>query len=169
MTALDDLPDLAQCCASLTTCLHSPVPLVTGRLASVSLEFRVLGPLEVRHKGELVRVGGARQRAVLSALLLRANETVSVSYLTEAVWSSPPASPGSNLRTYVAALRRQLPDGFARLITTDGGYSLAVGASELDLNLFKTLSDGADRAVADGQLCRAAERYGQALEPMALL
>ncbi|SMC49063.1 AfsR/SARP family transcriptional regulator [Lentzea albidocapillata] len=125
------------------------------------MEFRILGPLEVRDRGAAVALGGSRQRAVLAALLLRANQTASVGYLAEAVWETPPATPASNLRTYVAGLRQRL--GTARLSTRPGGYALAVQAGELDLLEFDRLSTIGDQALRNGAFTAAAESYDQAL------
>ncbi len=36
------------------------------------MEFRILGPLEVRHEGRPVLLAGARQRGLLAILLLHA-------------------------------------------------------------------------------------------------
>ena len=63
------------------------------------VEFRLLGPLEVRHGGAVLALGGPRQRAVLAVLVLRANEVVTVRTLVEAVWESAPASADTNIRT----------------------------------------------------------------------
>ena len=41
------------------------------------MEFRILGPLEVVDQGRTLPLGGARQRALLALLLMRANEVVS--------------------------------------------------------------------------------------------
>jgi DNA-binding SARP family transcriptional activator len=48
------------------------------------MEFRILGPLEVISGGEVVELGGAKQRALLAALLLNANEVVSLDQLIDA-------------------------------------------------------------------------------------
>src|SRR5687767_15986642 len=71
-----------------------------------SVRYRLLGPLQIWRGGAELRLGGPRQRALLAALALHANETVSFEHLVEAVWESPPAAPESNIRTYVAALRK---------------------------------------------------------------
>ena len=42
-------------------------------LASLFVEFRILGPLEVVSDGRPVELGGQQQRALLVALLLEAN------------------------------------------------------------------------------------------------
>ena len=41
----------------------------------VMLEFRILGPLEVRADDVPLAISGRNQRSVLTLLLLRANET----------------------------------------------------------------------------------------------
>ena len=69
------------------------------------MEFRLLGSLEVCADGRPIALGGPRERATLLALLLRANEVVTVPYLVDAVWERLPASPETNLRTYVSSLR----------------------------------------------------------------
>jgi DNA-binding SARP family transcriptional activator len=38
------------------------------------VEFKLLGPLEVTHEERSVRLGGARQTAVVATMLLRANQ-----------------------------------------------------------------------------------------------
>lgn len=122
------------------------------------MEFRLLGPLEVIRDGERVRLGGPRERAVLAALLLRANEVASVGYLIDAVWDLPPASPETNLRTYLTGLRRRL--GTDRFVTRAGGYLMKVSAGELDLTEFGQCTAQA-RAATDPSA--AAVAYRQAL------
>src|SRR5437773_132421 len=55
-----------------------------------SVEFGILGPLEVRRSGQAVSLGGPRQRAVLALLLLEANRVVSMDRLAEDVWGGKP-------------------------------------------------------------------------------
>ena len=50
-----------------------------------TVEFRVLGPLEVRVDGRSVPLGAAKQRLVLAALLADANAVVSVDRLVDIV------------------------------------------------------------------------------------
>ena len=125
------------------------------------MEFRILGALEVRDRGAAVALGGSRQRAVLAALLLRANETAGIDYLTEAVWESPPATPASNLRTYVSGLRQCL--GAERLVTRAGGYALVAERGEVDLDEFERVSAAGDDALRAGDVPKAAEAFGRAL------
>jgi len=103
------------------------------------MKFRVLGPLNVQ--GGRSALASMRQRALLAALLLRANEEVETTYLIDAVWEDPPTSAVSNLRTYVVALRRAL--GQNRLRTGATGYQLVVRPGELDVAVFNSLLERA--------------------------
>jgi DNA-binding SARP family transcriptional activator len=129
------------------------------------MEFRLLGSLEVCRDGRPIALGGPRERATLMALLLRANQVATVPYLVDAVWERPPASPETNLRTYLASLRRRLgprPDGGPRLVTR-GGYQLLVDEDELDLAAFERHVSAGEDAWCGGDLAAAADRYCRAL------
>src|SRR5436190_1477269 len=56
------------------------------------MEFRVLGPLEIRQNGHVLPCKGAKQRLLLATLLLHPNEVVSSDRLIEslALWRGPP-------------------------------------------------------------------------------
>ncbi|SDO31357.1 AfsR/SARP family transcriptional regulator [Lentzea jiangxiensis] len=125
------------------------------------MEFLLLGSLEARRAGTLLELGGPRRRAVLTMLLLHANEAVSVAQLTDAAWDSPPVSPESNLRTYVAGLRKVLGD---RLRTRPGhGYELVVEPGELDLDVFEDQFRAGESALIEGAAEAAADHFGRAL------
>jgi YVTN family beta-propeller protein len=102
------------------------------------LEFRILGPLEVRDGQRTVELGAAKQRALLGVLLLHANELVSTHQLVEELWGEhPPATAEKLVQGYVHALRKRLG---ADLIATHGpGYRLEVGPAELDVLEFERL------------------------------
>jgi DNA-binding SARP family transcriptional activator len=128
------------------------------------MEFNLLGPFEVRRSGNAVKVGGPRQRAVLAALLSRANNIASMPYLLEAVWEKPPAAPESNIRTYVCGLRRRLcARGDTRIAVRDCGYVLLTQAGEVDVQAFLALVDSADAALLTGDIAGAADRFWRAL------
>jgi DNA-binding SARP family transcriptional activator len=128
------------------------------------VEFRLLGPLEVRHAGETVALGGQRQRSVLAALLLHANSLAGVGYLAQAVWEKPPVAPESNLRTYVVGLRRVFTAmGENRLATRPGGYLLTVQPGELDLEAFRELAGHGDQAWHHRDFATAADHFERAL------
>ncbi|HEU5473683.1 MAG TPA: BTAD domain-containing putative transcriptional regulator [Actinophytocola sp.] len=128
------------------------------------MEFRLLGLLETRHAGIPLPLGGQRQRSVLAALLLRANSLASTSYLTQAVWETPPVAPDSNLRTYVAGLRRMFAAiGEDRIRTRPGGYVLTVRSGELDLDSFRELADKGTNACDHRDFATATACFDQAL------
>jgi DNA-binding SARP family transcriptional activator len=133
----------------------------------VDVEFRVLGPVEVYQDGTCLDVGAAKQRTVLAALLVNANEPVSRDRLVRSVWRDPPAAAGSNLRQYLAGLRRvlELPgEPASRLQTVRAvGYQLRVLPGELDLEQFNRLADRGKRRSREGQLPEAVNCLERAL------
>jgi DNA-binding SARP family transcriptional activator len=122
------------------------------------VEFRVLGPLEVREGMRSVPLGGAKPRALLGVLLLHANEVVSLAGLVESLWGEhPPATAGKLVQGYVHALRKQL--GADTLLTRPPGYRLDVAPGALDLLEFRRLTGEARQAEPE----RAAELRRAAL------
>jgi DNA-binding SARP family transcriptional activator len=117
------------------------------------LEFRLLGPLEVVANGQIVEIGSARQRIVLSMLLLQANQEVPLGRLVDAVWAdTPPTTAKSQIQTCVSALRRQLAGGGAscQIVTRSVGYSILVPDEALDVGRFGQLA-AAGRVAAGEQ------------------
>ena len=103
-----------------------------------ALDFRVLGPLEVRRDGQPIAIPAPRQRALLGLLLLHANEPVSQDELIDQLWGedAPPTARAS-LQNQVHALRGLL--GAATLERKHRGYVLHVEPGELDLERFERL------------------------------
>jgi ABC-type transport system substrate-binding protein/DNA-binding SARP family transcriptional activator/DNA-binding beta-propeller fold protein YncE len=122
------------------------------------LDFRVLGPLEVRLGGTLVRVGGPRQRALLGLLLCHANRVLSRGQLIDELLSDQsPASADRMLRVQVSRLRKVLADDDAepRLMTRPPGYLLRVEDGELDLQVFEKRLAAGRRALEVGDAGQA--------------
>ena len=89
------------------------------------MEFRILGPLEVISDGQSLDLGGAKQRALLSVLLLNPNQVVSRDRLIDALWEeSPPDTARKALQVHVSKLRKQL--GRDRIMTRAQGYAIRV-------------------------------------------
>jgi DNA-binding SARP family transcriptional activator len=104
------------------------------------VEYRILGPLEVRHDGEPVPVRGSRQRALLAILVLHANEIVSSDRLVDALWGAEaPGMGGAALRVRVSQLRKALGVGGAEIVTRPPGYALELDDEQLDLRRFERL------------------------------
>jgi DNA-binding SARP family transcriptional activator/sugar lactone lactonase YvrE len=115
------------------------------------MEFLILGPLEVRNGDHTVRLGAAKQRALLGVLLLHANEPVSTARLVDELWGeTPPATAEKLVQGYVHALRKQLGDGVVQ--TRAPGYRLSVEAHALDLAEFERLIDAARAAPPDSAI-----------------
>ena len=117
------------------------------------MEFGILGQLRVVDEdGRPVRIIGGRQRTLLAALLLHANQIVPADELVEILWEgSPPPGSANTLRTYVMRLRRALgARGAARIETRGPGYLLRLEPDELDLALFDTRYAQSEASVRDG-------------------
>src|ERR671923_1558999 len=126
------------------------------------MEFRVLGPLDVRRHGRPVPLAGRKQRALLACLLLEANRVVSTDRLIDELWPhDPPESAAHALQVYVSDLRRVL--GAARLVTRAPGYLMRVEERELDLLRFEQLFADGERAVSQRRHRVAAEKFSAAL------
>jgi ABC-type transport system substrate-binding protein/DNA-binding SARP family transcriptional activator/streptogramin lyase len=127
------------------------------------VEFRILGPLEVRADGLPVPIGGPRQRALLALLLLNADRAVSRDQLIdELVADGASENVDHVLNVQISRLRKTLaahPDGAERIIVNPPGYLLHVRAGELDLHRFEGLVADGRRALEAGEVERAAETF----------
>ncbi|HXG74975.1 MAG TPA: BTAD domain-containing putative transcriptional regulator [Gaiellaceae bacterium] len=113
------------------------------------MSFHVLGPLEARVAGEEIVIGGAKQRAVLAVLLLRAGEVVSLERLVDEVWGdNPPPSASHTLESYVSRLRQLFAGHGPRLVRRGAGYALELGDATLDARGFADLQERASLATA---------------------
>jgi DNA-binding SARP family transcriptional activator len=129
----------------------------------VALEFRVLGPAEVTAGGRPVSLGGSRPLIVLSGLLLRPNQVVSVDELSRWLWDDDHGrrSKGA-LQTYVLRVRRALGDQ-APIKTARGGYLIEVDENALDLTRFRSLAARGKASASRGELRQAADFFAEAL------
>ena len=128
------------------------------------MEFRILGELEVEEDGRAVVLGGARQRALLTNLLLHAGEVVSADRLIDDLYGAhPPATAAKSLQAHISRLRRAL-GGEKRLRTRGGGYVLELSEGELDVERFSTLLEAGHRSLAAGQAEQAVATLLQALD-----
>lgn len=110
-------------------------------MAARSVDFRLLGDVEVLIDGGRVDVGHARQRCVLVALLVDVNRPVPADLLIDRVWADQPPHRARNaLAGYLSRLRGLLaPASEVCFSREPGGYVLTVDASAVDLHRFRTL------------------------------
>ena len=125
----------------------------------MTLEFGVLGPLEVRRDGERLDLGAPKQRSVLARLLLARGRTVASDSLVDTVWGDePPPSALPSLQVYVSNLRRLLrdDDGVSPLGRQAPGYHLRPATGQVDLEVFL-------RALAETRSAAAEEDWPAAV------
>jgi DNA-binding SARP family transcriptional activator/tetratricopeptide (TPR) repeat protein len=134
------------------------------------MEFRVLGPLEVRRSDRPLHLGGSKQRGLLALLLLHGGKPLSPERLIDGLWGErPPATAAKALQVYVSQLRKLLEPGRAAgspgrlLISSASGYALRIEDGELDLQRFMDLREQAQQALADGRTAEAARLLREAL------
>src|SRR4051812_37390994 len=126
------------------------------------MEFRVLGPLEVRDGDRSLPLAGAKQRALLALLLVNADHVLSRDRLIDELWGEqPPETAVQSLQVYVSRLRKLLPPD--TLLTRPPGYLLQLGADELDLRRFERLLAEGREALAHGEAEPAARLLHEAL------
>jgi DNA-binding SARP family transcriptional activator/tetratricopeptide (TPR) repeat protein len=107
------------------------------------LEFRILGPLEVYADDREITVGGAKQRALLTLLLVHPNEPLSTERLTDELWGEhPPANPAKTVHVHVSRLRRTLDCSGASapetaVVTREHGYEFRVDPDSIDAHRFE--------------------------------
>ena len=111
------------------------------------MRFGILGPLEVWGAGGLLEIRGAKRRALLAHLLVRAGAPERVDQIVEAVWPGDAAVGATDtVRTYVSQLRKvfALEKGGPNLHTGPDGYRLDLEPDHLDaLRLESALAEAA--------------------------
>jgi DNA-binding SARP family transcriptional activator len=126
------------------------------------LEFRVLGPLEVRRDGVALPRGGPRVRALLAVLLIDVGRVVSTDVLIDALWPSTAPSDATHALEATASRLRGVLGDQALVRNQAPGYVLDVDPPAVDAVRFRRLlAEAADRAEVDPR--RAAARADEAL------
>lgn len=124
--------------------------------ARLVIEYRILGPLEVGVDGDVVRLGGRKQRAVLAMLVLDAGRVVSVDRLVDGIWGTrPPATAAKSLQGYVSELRKLL--GSDAIITRSPGYLLDASGDTIDIRRFQAAVRAADGEAPYARACALEE------------
>ncbi|MFH9090003.1 BTAD domain-containing putative transcriptional regulator [Streptomyces sp. NPDC017673] len=128
------------------------------------MEFRLLGPLEVRRDSEVLGLGPPMRRALLLRLLLENGHTVGAERLCDDLWNGrPPPSAVSSVHAHISRLRAALEPGRGRrkqsqvLRSTPTGYALSFPPELLDSTRF-------ERSVRQAQALADAGRVGEALQ-----
>lgn len=141
---------------------------IVGRASVEPLQIRLLGSFEILRGDEAIHAGGPKQRAVVAALALRANRSVSIEELTQALWGDDEhLDRRHSLQQHVSALRRLFGEnGVADqvVINADGpGYRMNVARTAVDVFVFDALCKAAKVAITDGGLAKAEKLFSEAL------
>ncbi len=124
------------------------------------VDFRILGPVELRDGNRRIEGVTGRQLEVFTYLLLNANRYVSIDRLSEAIWGGGVAN--DRVRVAVARLRKLLqpePEMSGLLETLPAGYRLRVPDGCVDADRFKSRLKAAEELEAeDLDTARAALR-----------
>ena len=127
-----------------------------------TLEFRVLGAVEVVRADGPVVLGGRRQRALLGLLLVEPGQTISSDRIAEELWQGrPPRGAEGTLRVYVSRLRTAL--GETALFARPPGYVLDIDSERVDACRFERFYREGRNALGRGAAGLAADRLGAAL------
>ena len=129
------------------------------------MEFRLLGPLEVVGEDGPADVGAGKRRALLTYLLINANEVVPTERLIDELWGElPPATAAKSVQVYVSQLRKALHANGDLLVTRGSGYVLQLGDDDLDVQRFERLVAEAQRTLDDGDAKAASATARAALD-----
>ncbi|MBP2325776.1 putative ATPase/DNA-binding SARP family transcriptional activator [Kibdelosporangium banguiense] len=128
------------------------------------MRFGILGTVEIRSAdGEVLPLGGPRQRALLALLLLDAGRVVTVERLLDGMYGSqPPAGAMSALQSQVSRLRRGLPPDLIEF--HPAGYRIALEPEAVDVHRFEHLARQGARALAETDHAQAAALLKEALD-----
>ena len=127
------------------------------------MRFGLLGPLTVvTDDGSDLCIPQARQRALLSVMLLHSNRPLGPAWLASLLWEQPDGLGDGALRTLIWTLRRRVGLA-ARLQWNADGYRLEVRRGELDLDEFRETAEQGREALASGDNPTAASLFGRAL------
>jgi DNA-binding SARP family transcriptional activator len=136
----------------------------------VRIDFRILGPIEAAGDAGAIKLGGPKQRAVLTILLLNANRVVPVEQIVEDLYGDDsPATAVAQIRDHVSQLRRlfgQKRGGEtddSMLETRAPGYVLRVRSDQLDSFRFEEMTREAYAALDRGEAPAAADLLREAL------
>jgi DNA-binding SARP family transcriptional activator len=111
-----------------------------GSGEDATLDFRILGSLEVVCDERPIPLKPAKARALLALLLLEPGRPVSADRLIDELWGDePPESAGVSLRVLVSRLREALAAVGASevIVTRTPGYALNIASDQIDAQRFE--------------------------------
>jgi SARP family transcriptional regulator, regulator of embCAB operon len=135
------------------------------------VEFKVLGHVELVHQTTSLPLKRSKVGQMLSLLIARINETVSVDTLIDELWGTRiPRSAHTTLQTYVYHARKMFadrlacPDDQPVLLTRPRGYAIVAAEDAIDAAVFKSLVDEGTQHLDNADPESAAASLSQALK-----
>ena len=108
----------------------------------VSVEIGILGPIEAHADGDVLPLGGLRERALLALFVLSPGQTISTDRLIDELWGEDlPANPSNALQALISRLRRAV--GSDTVVTRAPGCFLDIQPEAVDAARFRALVDTA--------------------------
>ena len=135
-----------------------------------SLDFRLLGPMQVNNDAAVLPLPNAAERALLALLVLSPGRPIPAATLVDRLWSEHdlPADPVNALQTRVSKLRRALSAADVHIIVRDGvGYRADVARDSVDVHRFVDGVRAARAAFGADDPVLALARYDEALDLVA--
>lgn len=133
----------------------------------MSLDVRVLGPVELVVGTSPVAFGGPKPRALLAALTVNRRRAVSSASLADMVWNEePPDSYAASLQVFVSNIRKALRiSGIDPMVlrTEGSGYRLEIPEEACDLGRFQAAREAGARCAEAGDHAGASHLYATAL------
>src|SRR4051812_26039097 len=126
------------------------------------MDFRILGPLEVRDGDREVPLRAGKERALLALLLVNANRTLAIDRIVDDLWGEDvPESAHKMVQIHVSRLRKALTPGL--LHTRPPGYSLQLAADDIDVHRFERVVAQARTSLDAGRAEEASAELRAAL------
>ncbi len=114
----------------------------------VTIDIRLLGPVELAVDGTTVHVGGDRPSTLLAALAIDIGHAVPVDRLVVDVWDDDlPEAAEADLQSHISRIRAAI--GPTHIISADHSYTLDLAPEVVDAVRFERLALQAERRLAD--------------------
>lgn len=127
------------------------------------MRFFLLGPVRASANGVDLRLGGAKERTVLAALLFNTDHVLGNDRLTHLLWdTTPPETATAQIHTYMSRLRIKLSP-HVKIVHQHHGYRMELCDAWVDYKQFTMLSALGHSELAAGNYHLAAQHFRAAL------
>jgi DNA-binding SARP family transcriptional activator/tetratricopeptide (TPR) repeat protein len=132
----------------------------------MEIDFKILGPPELRVAGQESVSVSPQLWCVLVSLLVKPNVTVPAEVLIDHLWGEdPPPKASVTIRSYVWRIDRVLSEALGEAVQVSRqahGYALEIDPHAVDLHRFRSLMRKSDALAESGETRHAAELLREA-------